>query len=92
MASLAQAKSELIERVHSIIRENSGKIRSKDLDDIIGDKMDVRFALTRLTVLGRISRKRDFGARGVEYYYHDVQSSSFEKHRRMEMRIFARAS
>lgn len=88
MALVQQTKNELIERVYSIIRENSGKIKSTDLDRIVGDKADVRFAITRLTVLGRISRKRELGSGGIEYVYHDVCSSSFEKHRRMELRAF----
>jgi hypothetical protein len=90
MALVQQSRNELIERVYSIISENSGKIKSTDLDRILGDKTDVRFAITRLTVLGRISRKRELGSRGIDYVYHDVCSSSYEKHRRMEMRMFAR--
>jgi hypothetical protein len=88
MALVQQSRNELIEKVYSIISENSGKIKSTDLDRIIGDKTDVRFAITRLTVLGRISRKRELGSSGIEYFYHDVHSSSFEKYRRMELRAF----
>jgi hypothetical protein len=90
MALVAQSRNELIERVYSVIQQNSGKVRSLDLDRIIGDQQEVRFAITRLTVMGRISRKRGFGVNGVEYFYHDVSSASFEKHRRIEMKMIAR--
>jgi hypothetical protein len=90
MALVEQSRSKVIEEVYSIIQQNSGKIRSVDLDRIMGDQQEVRFAITRLTVMGRISRKRGFGARGIEYFYHDVSSTSFEKHRRMEMKMLTR--
>jgi len=92
MALIQQTRNELVERVYSIICENSGRIKSADLDQIVGEKADVRFAITRLTVLGRISRKRELGSKGIEYVYHDVCSSSFEKHRRTEKKLFARSS
>jgi hypothetical protein len=62
----------LIETVYSIVRSRSGKITSKDLDQIIGNKQDVRFAITRLTVQGRIKRVRGFGKIGIEYFYKDL--------------------
>jgi hypothetical protein len=34
----------------------------------------VRFAITRLTVQGRIKRIRGFGKVGIEYFYKDVAS------------------
>ena len=92
MTLIQQTRNELVEKVYLLISENSGKIKASDLDRIVGDKADVRFAITRLTVLGRISRKRELGSRGIEYVYHDVCSSSFAKHRRMEMKLFNRLS
>ncbi len=65
-------KQQLVEQVYFIIRGNSGKIRTTDLDRIIGNKQDVRFAITRMTVSGRIRRKRGLGSSGIEYYYHDI--------------------
>ena len=62
----------LIETVYSIVSSRSGKITSKDLDQIIGNKQDVRFAITRLTVQGRIKRVRGFGKIGIEYFYKDL--------------------
>ncbi|MEO9320647.1 MAG: hypothetical protein ABI361_08250 [Nitrososphaera sp.] len=62
----------LVEAVYAIIKSRSGKVTSKDLDDIIGNKQDVRFAITRLTVQGRIKRVRGFGRIGIEYFYKDV--------------------
>lgn len=62
----------LIETVYSIIRSRSGKVTSKDLDQLIGNKADVRFAITRLTVQGRIKRIRGFGKVGIEYFYKDI--------------------
>jgi hypothetical protein len=89
MAQQIESRSRLIESVYDVIRENSGKVRSVDLDSIIGNAHDVRFAITRLTIMGRIRRVRGFGARGVEYFYHDIQSESFAKHRRMERRMLS---
>jgi DNA-binding transcriptional regulator PaaX len=61
-----------IDRVYAIISNRSGKITSKDLDQMIGNKQDVRLAITRLTVQGRIKRVRGFGKRGIEYFYKDI--------------------
>jgi len=62
----------LIETVYSIVRSMSGKVTSKDLDHMIGNKQGVRFAITRLTVQGRIKRIRGFGKVGIEYFYKDI--------------------
>ena len=86
-----QETLDFIEAVFSAIRENSGHITSADLDKTFGNKQEVRSAITRLTVSGRISRKRGFGRVGIEYYYHDQSSSSFEKYRRMEVRAYSNA-
>jgi hypothetical protein len=39
---------------------------------MIGNKQDVRLAITRLTVQGRIKRVRGFGKMGIEYFYKDI--------------------
>ena len=78
MATIQQFKlrgngsSGFIDKVYAIIRNRSGKVTSKDLDEIIGNKQDVRLAITRLTVQGRIKRVRGFGKRGIEYFYKDI--------------------
>jgi DNA-binding transcriptional regulator PaaX len=78
MATIQQFKlrgnssSGFIDKVYAIIRNRSGKVTSKDLDQMIGNKQDVRLAITRLTVQGRIKRVRGFGKRGIEYFYKDV--------------------
>ena len=69
----------LIETVYSTIRSKSGKVTSKDLDQLIGNKQDVRFAITRLTVQGRIKRVRGFGKVGIEYFYKDIASEPRKK-------------
>jgi len=79
MATIQQFKfkngpSGLIETVYAVIRGKSGKVTSKDLDQLIGNRQDVRFAITRLTVQGRIKRMRGFGKVGIEYFYKDVAS------------------
>lgn len=81
MATIQQFKFKngsagLIETVYSIIQGKSGKITSKDLDHMIGSKQDVRFAITRLTVQGRIKRIRGFGKVGIEYFYKDIASET----------------
>jgi hypothetical protein len=46
---------------------------------MIGNKQDVRFAITRLTVQGRIKRIRGFGKVGIEYFYKDIASEPRKK-------------
>ncbi|MDQ3948022.1 MAG: hypothetical protein M3218_02735 [Thermoproteota archaeon] len=78
MATIQQFKfrgngsSLFIDRVYAIIRNRSGKVTSKDLDQMIGNKQYVRLAITRLTVQGRIKRVRGFGKMGIEYFYKDI--------------------
>lgn len=78
MATIQQFKlrdnrtSCFIEKVYTIIKNKSGKVTSKDLDEIIGNKQDVRIAITRLTVQGKIKRVRGFGKMGIEYFYKDI--------------------
>ncbi|AFU57437.1 MAG: hypothetical protein QXX64_00685 [Nitrososphaera sp.] len=84
MATIQQYKFKngsagLIETVYAIIRSKSGKVTSKDLDQMIGNKQDVRFAITRLTVQGRIKRVRGFGKVGIEYFYKDIASEPRKK-------------
>jgi hypothetical protein len=69
----------LIETVYVAIRSKSGGVTSKDLDQLIGNKQDVRFAITRLTVRGRIKRIRGFGKVGIEYFYKDIASEPRKK-------------
>jgi predicted transcriptional regulator len=64
--------SGFIDEVYTIIRNKSGRVTSKDLDQIIGNKQDVRLAITRLTVQGKIKRVRGFGKMGIEYFYKDI--------------------
>ena len=64
----------LVETVYVAIRNKSGRVTSRDLDHLIGNKQDVRFAITRLTVQGRIKRIRGFGKIGIEYFYKDIAS------------------
>jgi hypothetical protein len=78
MATIQQFKlrgsgsSRFIDRVYAIIKNRSGKVTSKDLDQMIGNKQYVRLAITRLTVQGRIKRVRGFGKMGIEYFYKDI--------------------
>jgi DNA-binding transcriptional regulator PaaX len=80
MATIQQFKlsgnssSRFIDRVYAIIRDRSGKVTSKDLDQMIGNKQYVRLAITRLTVQGRMKRVRGFGKMGIEYFYKDIDS------------------
>jgi hypothetical protein len=83
MASIVQqqfrgrnSNAGLVEAVYNIIKNRSGRVTSKDLDQMIGNKQDVRFAITRLTVQGRIKRVRGFGRVGIEYFYKDVGEPS----------------
>ena len=69
---LRSSSSGFIDKVYTIIRNKSGKVTSKDLDEMIGNKQYVRLAITRLTVQGRIKRVRGFGKMGIEYFYKDI--------------------
>ena len=89
--TIVSAKDELMQTVHCMIKENSGKIRSCDLDRMIGNKQDVRFAISRLTVMGLIRRVRGFGKSGIEYFYHDTEAQPFRNHSKMQRRLFTSA-
>jgi hypothetical protein len=91
MVLVEQSKKDLIETVYSVIKAKSGMIRSLDLVHTFGNKHDVRFAISRLTVMGRVRRRRGFGRSGIEYFYHDTHSESFPKFRRMELRAFSQS-
>ena len=90
MATIQQFKlrgngsSRFIDRVYAIIRNRSGKVTSKDLDQMIGNKQYVRLAITRLTVQGRIKRVRGFGKMGIEYFYKDIDHHQQQKTRRVK--------
>lgn len=77
----------LIETVYATIKSRSGRVTSKDLDNMIGNKQDVRFAITRLTVQGRIKRIRGFGKVGIEYFYKDIASEPSKPQHRSEEAI-----
>ncbi len=77
-----QERVGIIEDVFSVIQAGSGKVRTLDLYRIFENRQDVRFAITKLTCSGRISRKRGLGTSGVEYFYHDHASESFSKYRK----------
>ncbi|MDQ3718892.1 MAG: hypothetical protein M3311_07060, partial [Thermoproteota archaeon] len=89
MATIQQFKlrsnssSRFIDTVYNIIKSRSGKVTSKDLDQIIGNKQYVRLAITRLTVQGRIKRVRGFGNMGIEYFYKDIDNN----HQQQEQRL-----
>lgn len=65
---------ELVEHIYTIIKERSGRITIKHLEEEIGSKKDVRYAITRLTVQRRIKRIKGFGKDRIEYFYRDLMS------------------
>ena len=69
------SKYDCTEIVYSIIRNNSGKVTGKQLEREIGNRYDVRYAITRLTKEGRIKRIRGFGVDRIEFYYLDIGSA-----------------
>jgi hypothetical protein len=93
MATIQQFKlrgdvsGRFIDKVYAIIRNRSGKVTSKDLDQLIGNKQDVRLAITRLTVQGRIKRVRGFGKMGIEYFYKDIDRHQQQKTGRIKRSI-----
>lgn len=63
-------RDDLREKIYTLILRSSGKVRSIDLDRIFGNKKQVRSAITRLTLDGRIKRVKGFGqGNGIEYFY-----------------------
>ena len=93
MATIQQFKlrsnssSRFIDTVYTIIKNRSGKVTSKDLDEIIGNKQYVRLAITRLTVQGKIKRVRGFGKMGIEYFYKDIDHNHQQEQRRQQQKI-----
>ena len=58
-----------LSQVYGLIRNQSGRVRTADLDAIFENKKKVRKAITRLTTQHKIRRVRGFGREGIEYYY-----------------------
>jgi hypothetical protein len=75
------SKRDLIEAIYDIISKNSGRVRAVDLLRVFenNNKQDVRSAIARLTTTGRITRKRGFGASGIEYFYYDTHAKLVTK-------------
>jgi hypothetical protein len=69
-------KYDCTELVYSIVRNNSGKVTGKQLEREIGNRYEVRYAITRLTKEGRIRRVRGFGVDRVEFFYQVIASES----------------
>jgi hypothetical protein len=69
-------KYDCTELVYSIVRNNSGKVTGKQLEREIGNRYEVRYAITRLTKEGRIRRVRGFGVDRVEFFYQIIASES----------------
>jgi hypothetical protein len=59
-------------QVYGLIRHESGRVRTADLDAIFGNRKKVRNAITRLTTQHKIRRVRGFGREGIEYYYRAI--------------------
>jgi hypothetical protein len=72
-------KYDCTELVYSIVRNNSGKVTGKQLEREIGNRYEVRYAITRLTKEGRIRRVRGFGVDRVEFFYQVIASESREQ-------------
>jgi len=69
-------KYDCTELVYSIVRNNSGKVTGKQLEREIGNRYEVRYAITRLTKEGRIRRVRGFGVDRVEFFYQVIAHES----------------
>ncbi len=69
-------KYDCTELVYSIVRNNSGKVTGKQLEREIGNRYEVRYAITRLTKEGRIRRVRGFGVDRVEFFYQVIVPES----------------
>ena len=69
-------KYDCTELVYSIVRNNSGKVTGKQLEREIGNRYEVRYAITRLTKEGRIRRVRGFGVDRVEFFYQVIATDT----------------
>jgi hypothetical protein len=87
-AQLYRNPASPVDIVYSIIKSRSGKVRAKDLDRLIGNKQEVRFAITRLTIQGKIKRIRGFGKAGIEYFYRDTASEQVKQTSEENSQIF----
>lgn len=63
---------EVIESVYHLIRSQTGKIRLKDIIEIIGSREKAHYAIVWLTRKRKIKRVKGFGEGGIEYFYHDL--------------------
>jgi hypothetical protein len=72
-------KYDCTELVYSIVRNSSGKVTGKQLEREIGNRYEVRYAITRLTKEGRIRRVRGFGVDRVEFFYQVIATESSQQ-------------
>ena len=67
---MKNSKTDLIELVYSIIKKSrNGRITAKQLEEEIGDKYKVRYALKYLQREHKVKKIRGLGTDRIDYYY-----------------------
>jgi len=67
---MKNSKTDLIELVYSIIEKSrNGRITTKQLEEEIGDKYKVRYALKYLQREHKVKKIRGLGTDRIDYYY-----------------------
>ena len=67
----------VIESVYSIIKKSrNGRITAKQLEEEIGDKNKVRYALKYLQREHKVKKIRDLGTDRIDYFYQIIDRTS----------------
>lgn len=67
---MKNSKTDLIELVYSIIKKSrNGRITAKQLEEEIGDKYKVRYALKYLQREHKVKKIRGLGTDRIDYFY-----------------------
>ena len=73
----------LIESVYSIIQKSrNGRITAKQLENQIGDKNKVRYALKHLQREHKVKKVRGLGTDRIDYFYQIMNMNSDRNRRR----------
>ena len=68
-------KISVIERVYSIIKSRSGRLTTKNIQNETHiNIVDVRYAIRKLTMAGKIERIKGLGHNKIDFYYRIIVS------------------
>jgi hypothetical protein len=74
---MKNSNENLIESVYSIIKKSrNGRITAKQLEEEIGDKNKVRYALKYLQREHKVKKVRGLGTDRIDYFYQIINMTS----------------